>query len=115
MLSYHDIRIFAIKIRMKCKKGIDKCDKLNYYTISRMICDKRKGGLHKLANMKMIRGKMVEKGLNAEELSVIINKDRATFYRKLNSDGDNFTIKEANLIVNALKLTPDEATAIFFA
>jgi hypothetical protein len=52
--------------------------------------------------------------LNAEELSVIINKDRATFYRKLNSDGDNFTIKEANLIVNALELTSDEATAIFF-
>lgn len=67
-----------------------------------------------MANMNMLRGKMVEKGLNAEKLSAFINKDRATFYRKLNSDGENFTIKEANLIVNALELTPDEASEIFF-
>lgn len=57
---------------------------------------------------------MVEKGVNVEDLAKIIDKDRATFYRKLSSDGDNFTIKEANLIVDALKLNPEDATAIFF-
>ncbi len=57
---------------------------------------------------------MVENGINVEELAEVINKDRATFYRKLNSNGDNFTVKEANLIVRALKLNAEDATAIFF-
>lgn len=71
-------------------------------------------GCEEVANIKKLRAKMLEKGVNVEDLAKIINKDRATFYRKLGSDGDSFTIKEANLIVDALKLNPKEATAIFF-
>lgn len=67
-----------------------------------------------MANIKKLRAKMLEKGMSVEDLAKIIDKDRATFYRKLSSDGDNFTIKEANLIVEALKLNAREATAIFF-
>jgi hypothetical protein len=67
-----------------------------------------------VANIKRLRAKMLEKGMNVEDLAKVIDKDRATFYRKLSSDGDSFTIKEANLIVDALKLNSKEATAIFF-
>lgn len=67
-----------------------------------------------MADIKKLRAKMVEKGISVEVLAKIIDKDRATFYRKLRSSGDSFTIREANLIVDALKLNAKEATAIFF-
>ena len=40
--------------------------------------------------------------------------DRSTMYRKINSNGENFSIKEADLIVKSLGLSKDDAVAIFF-
>ena len=57
---------------------------------------------------------MVEIGINVDELAKIIGKDRSTLYRKLNSEGEDFTVKEAKTIANALNLNSKEATAIFF-
>lgn len=60
-----------------------------------------------------LRGKMVEGGLNAENLAAKMGIDRATLYRKLN-DGDKFTVAEAKKIKTILNLTRDEAHDIFF-
>lgn len=68
-----------------------------------------------MININKLKGKIVENGLSIAELSSKIGIDRATFYRKMNLNcGENFTIKEANLIAKELKLTCDEINAIFF-
>ena len=67
-----------------------------------------------MVNVLKLKGKMVEKGINAEELAKRTGMDRATFYRRL-SKSDDFTIKEVDAIVRELGLTMDETNAIFFA
>ena len=52
--------------------------------------------------------------MNIPLLAKLMGIDRATLYRKLNSKGENFTIKEANLIVKILNLSEQEAMDIFF-
>ena len=75
---------------------------------------KKRGG-NALVNIKKLRGKMVECGITVEELAKTIGIDRATFYRRLNSDGKEFSIKEADSIVRALKLGRRDANDIFFS
>lgn len=66
-------------------------------------------------NVNKLKGKIVEKGLNIEQLAEKIGIDRATMYRKLRNDCENLLINEANAIVAALGLTAEEAMSIFFA
>ena len=65
-------------------------------------------------NVNKLKGKMVENEFTIEKLAKKIGIDRATFYRRLNSNGESFTIKEANLISVELGLTGEEVNAIFF-
>lgn len=65
-------------------------------------------------NVNKLKGKIVEKGMTVERLSNLIGMDRSTFYRKLNNQGETFTVKEVNLIRKHLHLTKDEAMEIFF-
>lgn len=65
-------------------------------------------------NVNKLKGKIVENGLSIPELADKIGLDKSTLYRKLNSNGETFTIKEANLIFIELKLTKNEAVDIFF-
>ncbi|MEC1024399.1 helix-turn-helix domain-containing protein [Bacillus paralicheniformis] len=67
-----------------------------------------------MVNVNKLRGKIVENGMSIGELAKKIGIDRSTFYRKLNSNGETFSIKEANLICDVLGLTSEEATVIFF-
>lgn len=68
-----------------------------------------------MVNVNKLKGKMVENGMNVAELSKKIGEDKATVYRKLSGNGDNFSIKEADLISKELKLTYEEVNAIFFS
>ena len=65
-------------------------------------------------NVNKLRGKIVENGLNMSTLAIELEIDRSTLYRKVNSEGDKLTIKEANKIVEILNLDPQEAMTIFF-
>lgn len=67
-----------------------------------------------MVNVNSLRSKIAEKGLTVPELAKRIKMDKSTLYRKL-SDGENFSIGEANLIAKELKLTSKEAMSIFFA
>lgn len=67
-----------------------------------------------MININKLKGKMVEKELTIPQLAQILQINKSTLYRKLKNNGDNITIKEANLIVSTLNLTSSEATAIFF-
>ena len=65
-------------------------------------------------NVNKLRGKIVENGLNMSTLAIKLGIDRSTLYRKVNSEGDKLTIKEANEIVELLNLDSKEAMTIFF-
>lgn len=67
-----------------------------------------------MANVSMLRGKMVERNISVEELAEKLCVDKSTLYRRLDREGDTFTIKEASTIVRELHLTKEEAIAIFF-
>ena len=64
-------------------------------------------------NSNMLRGKIIERGLTVEKLAEIMGINTSTLYRKL-SNGDTMLVRDANAIVRALKLSADEAIAIFF-
>ena len=68
-----------------------------------------------MVNVKKLRGKMVETGMNVEALATAIGVDKSTLYRRLAGNGGDFTIKEADQISIALSLSAAEATNIFFA
>ena len=67
-----------------------------------------------MVNLNKLRGKIVENGLNIADLSKKIGIDKATFYRKLNGNGENFSIREVNSMVRELNMKRDEAMDIFF-
>ena len=67
-----------------------------------------------MANVSMLRGKMIERNISVEELAEKLCVDKSTLYRRLDREGDTFTIKEASIIVRELHLTKEEAIAIFF-
>ena len=68
-----------------------------------------------MVNVNKLKGKIVERQTSVEELSEAIGIDKSTFYRKLQSGGDPFTIGEADQVARLLELTKEEATAIFFS
>lgn len=67
-----------------------------------------------MVDVNKLKGKIVEKGLNVEQVASYIGIDDSTFYRKLNNSGETFTIREANMICEFLELSRREALAIFF-
>lgn len=67
-----------------------------------------------MVNVDKLRGRMVEYKINADKMSELIGVNRATFYRKLEDNGEAFTIREVNIIAKALNLNLTELNAIFF-
>lgn len=67
-----------------------------------------------MVNIMKLKGKIVENGMNISSLADEMGIDRATLYRRMNRDGETFTIKEANQICEILNLSKEEAMAIFF-
>ena len=68
-----------------------------------------------MVNINKLKGKIIECGMNVEKLASKVGMDKATLYRKINTNGENFTIKEADSISKALNLTYAEVNAIFFS
>lgn len=68
-----------------------------------------------MVNINKLRGRMVEQKVNADKMSDLLGINRSTFYRKLENNGDLFTIKEVQIMSKALKLNLDDVNDIFFA
>lgn len=64
-------------------------------------------------NLNLLRGKMAEQNISKEELAKKIGIDSSTFYRKMKNNGNSFTVGQMHKIVEILKLTHEEAAAIF--
>ncbi|BEU87851.1 hypothetical protein TAMA11512_13150 [Selenomonas sp. TAMA-11512] len=67
-----------------------------------------------MVNVDRLRGRMVEYKVNADKMASLLGINRSTFYRKLESDGEAFTIREVNIIAETLKLNLADLNAIFF-
>lgn len=68
-----------------------------------------------LVHILKLKGKIVEKGLTIEDLADQMNMHKSTLYRKMESQGDSFLIKEVDAIVKVLALSREEAASIFFS
>lgn len=68
-----------------------------------------------MVNVNKLKAKLMENGFNVEALAERIGVDKATLYRRLGNNGENFTIGEADAISQVLHLTKEEVNAIFFA
>lgn len=64
-------------------------------------------------NMEMLRGRMAELKLSPEDMAREIGVDASTFYRKIKSEGVNFTVGQMHRIVDVLRLSREEAASIF--
>lgn len=65
-------------------------------------------------DMQMLKGKIVEKGMNVETVAERIGVERSSMYRKLNNF-EKITIGEASRMKDVLGLSNEEAVTIFFA
>ena len=68
-----------------------------------------------MVNVNKLKGKLVENGMNVESAAEKIGMDRATLYRRLANNGEDFTIGEADAISKILGLNREEVNDIFFA
>lgn len=68
-----------------------------------------------MANVRKLRGKIIEAGKNIDDLAPALGMHRSTLYRKLSDGGEAFTVGEANQIMALLNLSPEDAMSIFFA
>lgn len=66
-------------------------------------------------NVNKLKGKIIESGLSVAELAKKIGISESAMYRKMSDGGRTMLIKDANAIVSALKLSSDDAMAIFFS
>ena len=65
-------------------------------------------------DIQKLKGRIVEKSKNVNEVAKEIGIDKSTLYRKIKSNGANLTIKEVTAIAKCLQLSYDDIKAIFF-
>ena len=66
-------------------------------------------------NVNKLRGIIVERNTPQEAVADHMGINRSTFYRKLKTGGNTFTVEEVQKMVEAIPLSNDEAIAIFFS
>jgi transcriptional regulator with XRE-family HTH domain len=67
-----------------------------------------------MVNVQKLKGRMVEKGLTQEDVATLLNIDRSTFNRKINSsDGQYLTVKEVGELMDILSIS--DPVEYFFA
>lgn len=67
-----------------------------------------------MVNIKALKCEMRKRGYSVENLAKAIGIDKATLYRRINGNGVDFTMREANEIIKTLGLTAHEGSEIFF-
>lgn len=65
-------------------------------------------------NMRKLKGKIVEAGMTQDVLADAMGIDRSTFYRKMRTSGNAFSVADVQNIIQALSLSDSDVFAIFF-
>ena len=66
-------------------------------------------------NVDKLHGQIRELKMNIVEVAARLGIDKSTLYRKLAKNGAGLTVRDAQLLVDILQLTDEEALLIFFA
>lgn len=67
-------------------------------------------------NGAILKAKITERGMKMQDFAALLGMTPGFFSAKLHGwNGSNFTLPQAQKVCDALKLSPDEAYAIFFA
>ena len=66
-------------------------------------------------NVNKLHGKLKELEFTVSDIAEKMGIDRSTLYRKLGNNGAGLTVKDAQMLVEILQLTQQEALDIFFA
>lgn len=64
-------------------------------------------------NILKFKGALAERGVTQEFVAHIIGVNPSTFYRKLASGGEKFTVGEIQRMMKKIPLTEEEAINIF--
>ncbi len=67
-----------------------------------------------MVNVNKLKAKMVERGMNVEDLAKFTGLTKATIYRRFKNPKD-ITIEEADKFVSTLDMNAEETRGIFFA
>lgn len=65
-------------------------------------------------NSNRLKAKMREKDVSVPELSELLGIDVSTFYRKISSSTNMFSVEQARMIAIKLKMDDREIQDIFF-
>lgn len=68
-----------------------------------------------MVNVNKLKGKMVECGFTIKRLAEETGIKESTLQRRFSSNGEDFSIREADILAKTLCLTAEEASAIFFS
>lgn len=60
-----------------------------------------------------LKEKMSSRGFTVSDLAKELDIDESTYYRRMSNDGDTFTVGEVQRIVELLRMSKKDATAIF--
>lgn len=60
-------------------------------------------------NVQKIKGRMVELKISGQEMAKKLGMNSSTFYRKLQNNGENFTVKDLYGIAKELDLSKEQA------
>lgn len=60
-----------------------------------------------------LKMRMSAKGITVSDLAKILGIDESMYYRRMSNDGDTFTVGEVQKIVETLRISKRDATAIF--
>ena len=65
-------------------------------------------------NIKVFKNFLTEKNIKIPELAESMGINRSTLYRKIQKDGEAFSIREMNQIIEITGMNKSEAAEIFF-
>lgn len=67
-----------------------------------------------MVNIIRLKGALQDKGITIEQASEALNINPATFYRRLNKQGEKFTVSEVGKLAEMLKMDSKTMQDIFF-
>lgn len=67
-----------------------------------------------MLNVNKFKAKVVERGFKIPEVAKKVGINASTMYRKLNTKGSTFTVREVQELSKVLNLNRDEFMSIFF-
>lgn len=66
-------------------------------------------------DVSLLRARMHDNRVSVSEIANHIGMDDSTFYRKLQDNGEKFTVAQVREMAKKLNLSPEETNEIFFS